>query len=607
MAYNQTLLDEYRQILADHKKNGDAVFPFASFPSCPYCNGERDATVKYTHPSTKPARPSDFYKHVLVEKYKSIQPRSALRNMNPPPHKTKDKLFVVGPMVDQSELPFRLLCKYYGSNLTYTPMLHARLYTETAKYRQDFLQLSNVQSELIPLLEDTSCDGVDEKEKVVDRPVIVQFCANEADVLLEAARGAVYGESYYRDPSHREGVTLGEERYYHCDAIDLNLGCPQGIAKRGQYGSFLMEHWASIHTLIHTLAVELPVPVTVKMRVFDTPTNHKDEEITYDEELSIAYAKMIQAAGAQLLTVHGRIRSQKGQFSGLADMQLVGKIAFALNESYFTTKDEAQFFPIVSNGNVLCYKDIWDHLSAYDGMISSHDGMPVVVGHMCAEPLLWDPKLFSYNQKEEKGVPSGRTEILADKEIRLSAIQTAEDYIFFCKTCCVPREQHWSCHKGRKAQSKEESSTLPPGENLFTMSQKLSLTELSRIPFSFSDLGMVKPHLFKMLFHSYELHTDLRDFMGNFDTIVKERYAKSEIPDECQHNNALSTLHYYLFQVSQMETHLAELRAREERWTDDGASPRLNKEKKKKKKEEETGVNFFDDNDDDVEGGLMFF
>jgi tRNA-dihydrouridine synthase 1 len=81
--------------------------------------------------------------------------------------------------------------------------------------------------------------------------------------------------------------------------VDINFGCPQRIAKRGNYGAFLMDDWPLVEKLIKELDENLDVPVTAKIRVYD------------DLEKSVEYAKMVEKAGAQIIAVHGRTREQK--------------------------------------------------------------------------------------------------------------------------------------------------------------------------------------------------------------------------------------------------------------------------------------------------------
>jgi tRNA-dihydrouridine synthase 1 len=108
----------------------------------------------------------------------------------------------------QSELPFRMLCRKYGATAAYTPMLHARLFSEGSKYREEHF---------------TTCPE--------DRPLFVQFCANDPDVLVSAAE-------YVEEAA---------------DYIDLNFGCPQRIARKGHYGAFLMDDLPCVESLVRAL------------------------------------------------------------------------------------------------------------------------------------------------------------------------------------------------------------------------------------------------------------------------------------------------------------------------------------------------------------------
>ena len=48
---------------------------------------------------------------------------------------------VCAPMVEQSELAFRQLCRRYGTTLAYTPMFHARLFLEDKQYRSEMFDI----------------------------------------------------------------------------------------------------------------------------------------------------------------------------------------------------------------------------------------------------------------------------------------------------------------------------------------------------------------------------------------------------------------------------------------------------------------------------------
>eukprot|EP00977_Amphora_coffeiformis_P020528 scaffold8333_cov159-Amphora_coffeaeformis.AAC.1 len=130
---------------------------------------------------------SSSTKHAKIQASSGTGKRKALDF----PHR-----YILAPMVGASELAFRLLCRQYGTELAYTPMMSAAKFARDEAYRAEEFQ---------------TC--------AADRPLVCHFCANTSEDFALAAQTAAP----------------------HCDAIDLNLGCPQRTAYMGHFGSYLLD------------------------------------------------------------------------------------------------------------------------------------------------------------------------------------------------------------------------------------------------------------------------------------------------------------------------------------------------------------------------------
>lgn len=231
----------------------------------------------------------------------------------------KKKRKILAPMVGLSDLSWRTLVREYGADLCYTPMFHSKNFVESKTYRKrNFLT------------------------NKYDRPLVVQFCSNDPEILLKA-------------------VELVKD---HCDAVDLNLGCPQRIAKRGRYGSYLQDEWDLIRNMIRKVKDNIEIPISCKIRIFP------------NLEKTVKYAQMLEKAGCEFICVHGRTREQKGP-NAPVNLNFIKEIKKTLS------------IPVIANGGAKTYYDIENYFEQ-----TNADGV------MCAYGALLDPQIF-LKQKEE--------------------------------------------------------------------------------------------------------------------------------------------------------------------------------------------------------------
>ncbi len=173
-------------------------------------------------------------------------------------------------MEDVTDSSFRLLCRDFGADMTYTEFVNS-----DALVRSVSKSLSKLTVE----------PG--------DHPIGAQIYGTDPDAMAQSA------------------VIAAEQ---NPDIIDINFGCPvKKIAGRGA-GSGMMRDVPRMVEITRRVVEAVELPVTVKTRL------GWDEDSKNIEEIALR----LQDVGISALTIHGRTRAQ--MYRGEADWTLIGAV-----------------------------------------------------------------------------------------------------------------------------------------------------------------------------------------------------------------------------------------------------------------------------------------
>jgi tRNA-dihydrouridine synthase B len=199
------------------------------------------------------------------------------------PHILRNNVFVA-PMAGVTDRPYRQLCKQLGAGYAVSEMAASdpRLWASEKTSRR------------------TNHDGEME-------PKAVQIAGADPDMLANAARFNV-----------ERGAQI----------IDINMGCPVKKVCNSWCGSALLQHEALVGRILDAVVAAVDVPVTLKFRT-GWDRQHKN---------ALTIARMAEASGIAMLTLHGRTRADG--YSGEAEYDTIAAVKAAVR------------IPVVANGDI---------------------------------------------------------------------------------------------------------------------------------------------------------------------------------------------------------------------------------------------------------------
>ena len=290
----------------------------------------------------------------------------------------------LAPLAGVSDRAFRRVCRACGADFTVSEMVSAKALCYEQKKKS--VKERSVSGQLASVMRE-------------ELPMAVQIFGSEPDFMAEAAR-MIEANEY-----------IGCMSEVPPSAIDINMGCPVKKVTGNGEGSALLKNPHLIGEIVTAVVKAVSIPVTVKIRAgWDSASINAPE-----------VAKIIEASGASMLTVHARTREQ---------MYEPG-----VDRSVIKAVKEAVSIPVLGNGDIYTAADA---LSMMDE--TGCDGVMIARGAM-GNPWIFSEIRAALEGKEYTPPPASERfevaltqvqEMIAEKGERVGIAEAKKHLAWYC-------------------------------------------------------------------------------------------------------------------------------------------------------------------------------